>query len=347
MSDIKTEPSTGSPLAQAKPTHTRRVARAVLAAIALVVAYLLFWPSPIDPVPYEPPPIPKLAGATERNDRLASAELIAVGKVEGPEDVEVDAEGRIFTGLADGRVVRVDPDETVTSLANTGGRPVGIAFAPDGKLIVADAVKGLLSIDPVGEVTLLADGAGSEPLGFANDVTVAQDGTIYFSDASTKFGPQEYLYDMLEARPHGRLVRYDPATHDTTVLLPDMCFANGVALSKNEDFLLVNETYRFRILRYWLKGERAGEWDVFIENLPGYPDNITQSGRGTFWLALFTVRNEQADWLSPRPFIKGVLAKLPAFLWPQPQPYAFVVQLDEEGRMLDSLQDPTGRHSAR
>ncbi len=344
MSDIKTEQPTGSQKTPAQPTSARRIARGVFGLLVLVVGYLLFWPSPIDPVPYEPPPIPKLAGPTEPNDRLASAELIAAGKVDGPEDIEVDAEGRIFTGLADGRVVRIDTDGTVASLANTGGRPVGIAFAPDGKLIVADAVKGLLSIDPLGEVTLLADGAGNEPLGFADDVTVAQDGTIYFSDASTKFGPQEYLYDMLEARPHGRLVRYDPATHTTTVLLPDMCFANGVALSKNEDFLLVNETYRFRILRYWLKGERAGEWDVFAENLPGYPDNITQSGRGTFWLALFTVRNEQADWLSPRPFIKGVLAKLPAFLWPQPQPYAFVVQFDEEGRMLDSLQDPTGRH---
>src|SRR6185437_2363233 len=101
-----------------------------------------------------------------------------------------------------------------------------------------------------GEVTLLADGAGNEPLGFADDVTVARDGTVYFSDASTKFGPQEYLLDMLEGRPHGRLVRYDPATHKTEVLLPGMCFANGVALSQNEDFLLVNETYRFRILRY-------------------------------------------------------------------------------------------------
>ena len=239
-----------------KPGPARLLGRGLLLIIVLIVAYLLFWPSPIDPCLTSRRRFRSSREPPERNDRLASAELIAVGKVEGPEDVEVDAREDLHRT---GRWPRgsVDPDETVTSLANTGGRPVGIAFAPDGKLIVADAVKGLLSIDPVGEVTLLADGAGSEPLGFADDVTVAQDGTIYFSDASTKFGPQEYLYDMLEARPHGRLVRYDPATHDTTVLLPDMCFANGVALSKNEDFLLVNETYRFSHLALLVE-RRAG-----------------------------------------------------------------------------------------
>lgn len=345
MTDASTAPTSDvPPPPESQPGAARRWVRGVTLLIVLIFAYMLFWPSPIDPVPYEPPPIPPLVGALAPNDELASADLIAVGKVDGPEDVEVDAEGHIFTGLADGRVVRVDPNGTVNQLANTEGRPVGVARAPDGNLIVADAIKGLLSIDPAGEISVLATGAGNEPLGFADDVTVASDGTIYFSDASTKFGPNEYLYDMLEGRPHGRLVRYDPATKTSEVLLPDMCFANGVALSQNEDFLVVNETYRFRILRYWLKGSRAGEWDVFVDNLPGYPDNITQSGRGTFWLALFTVRNEQADWLAPRPFIKSVMAKLPALLWPKPQPYAFVVQLDENGKMINSLQEPKGQH---
>jgi sugar lactone lactonase YvrE len=82
---------------------------------------------------------------------------------------------------------------------------------------------------------------------------------------------------------------------------------------------------------------------VFIDNLPGYPDNITSNRRGAFWLALFTVRNREADWLSPRPFLKSVLAKLPAPLWPKPERYAFVVKLDETGKILDSLQDPQGR----
>ena len=339
--DPATDPSAAT---RPRPAVLKRVAYRFAAVLIAMALFLVLWPSPIDPVAYAPPPKPALEGPLAPNDRLASAELLAVGKVDGPEAVSVDSEGRIFTGTADGRVVRIDADGTITTLANTGGRPLGMCFAPDGNLIVADAVKGLLSLDPAGAITVLATEAGNARFGFTDDVEVARDGMIYFSDASSKFGPQEYLFDMLEGRPHGRLLRYDPATKDTTVLLPELCFANGVALSAAEDFVLVNETYRFRIMRYWLAGERAGQSEVFVDNLPGYPDNITSNRKGTFWLALFTVRNDEADWLGPRPFVKGVLAKLPAFLWPKPQPYAFVVKLDEEGNILDSFQDPTGKH---
>jgi sugar lactone lactonase YvrE len=211
-------------------------------------------------------------------------------------------------------------------------------------LIVADAIKGLLAVNDAGEIETLYVGTRDEPLGFADDLDIARDGMIYFSDASDKFGPNAYLLDMLEGRPHGRLLKYDPATKQVTKLLGDLHFANGIALSQNEDFLLVNETYRFRIVRYWLTGERAGTSEVFIDNLPGYPDNITSNRKGTFWLALFTIRNDDADKLSPRPFVKSMLAKLPAFMWPKPQPYAFVIELDESGKVKGSYQDPTGRH---
>jgi sugar lactone lactonase YvrE len=308
------------------------------------LAYLAFWPAPIDPVAYEPPPKPPLEGPLAPNDRLQSAEIVAAGQVDGPEDVEVDAEGRIYAGTADGWVVRVELDGSVTKLAKTGGRPLGMALDAQGNLIVADGVKGLLSIAPNKTVTTLVTKADGVKLGFTDDLDVAKDGTVYFSDASSKFGPGEYLYDMLESRPNGRLLRYSPATKQVEVLLPELYFANGVALSQNEDFVLVNETYRYRVTRYWLKGERAGTSDIFIDNLPGYPDNITSNRQGTFWLALFTVRNDMADWLAPKPLVKQALSKLPSFLWPKPQPYAFIIQLDETGTILDSLQDPTGQH---
>jgi sugar lactone lactonase YvrE len=345
MTDAHVEQPAGS--AVAPPARRRELKRFSIGAAIVVVGlalYVVAWPSPIDPVAYEPPPKPPLTGVLAPNDRLASAEQLAVGLVDGPEDIEVDTAGRVFTGTADGKVLRIDPDGTVTTLAQTDGRPVGLCMAPDGNLIVADSARGVLSIDPAGNITVLVNGADNERLGFADDVAIARDGKIYFSDASTKFGPNEYLYDMLEGRPHGRLVSYDPTTHDTTTLLRDLYFANGVVLSQNEDFVLVNETYRFRIMRYWLAGERAGQSEVFLDNLPGYPDNITSNGQGIFWLALFTVRNDDADWLAPRPYLKGVLAKMPAFLWPKAQPYAFVVKLDEQGHILDSFQDPTGKN---
>ncbi|HEV3304770.1 MAG TPA: SMP-30/gluconolactonase/LRE family protein [Planctomycetaceae bacterium] len=356
------QPQPPSPASSRGRRLTKRLGYCLGAVLLAVLAYLLLWPSPIDSVAYEPPPKPMLEGPLAPNRLLESAELLGVGQLVGPEDIEVDRSGNIYAGTLDGRIVvfndgaggdyvvpggktlHAKGEIEVKTIATTGGRPLGIATAANGDLIVADAVKGLLSVSPDGRITTLPTDVAGKPVHFADDLDIARDGRIFFSDASDKFGIDGFLYDMLEGRPHGRLLRYDPATKTTTVLLSDLYFANGVALSQHEDFVLVNETYRFRVTRYWLKGERAGKSEVFVDNLPGYPDNITSNRHGTFWLALVTVRNETGDWLSPHPFLKNTLAKLPRMFLPKPQPYGFVIKLDETGRILESFQDPSGKH---
>lgn len=320
----------------------------ILAAVAaLLAAVLLLAPSPVDPVAYRPPPAREMTGALAPNERLLAVEKLARGKVSGPEDVAVDAAGRIYGGTEDGRIVRVTEEgggERVETFAVTGGRPLGLHFDAGGRLLVADGVAGLLAVDPGGAVEVLATGAGGVPFGFTDDLDAAADGTVYFSDASSRFGVGEYLFDLLEARPHGRLLAHDPATGETRVLLSDLYFANGVALSEREDFVLVVETYRSRITRYWLAGPRAGTSEVFIDRLPGYPDGVASDRRGTFWVAMFTVPNPAADRLQPHPWAKRLLAKLPRPFWPKPEPYGFILALDEQGRVIESLHDPSGRH---
>ncbi|MCK4623144.1 MAG: strictosidine synthase family protein, partial [Desulfuromonadales bacterium] len=190
----------------------------------------------------------------------------------------------------------------------------------------------------------LATSADGVPFKFTDALDISSDGTIYFTDASSKYGQNEYLYDLLESKPHGRFLCYDPATGQIKVLLKNLYFANGVALSQQEDFVLINETYRYRIVRYWLKGPKAGTHEIFIDNLPGFPDNISSNHKGTFWLALFTVRNEAADKLHPFPFLKAQMSKLPKALWPKPKPYGLVLALDEQGKIIQSLHEPTGKH---
>ena len=143
MSSPQTATPGGAPPPAAPQTHAlRTLARALLFFIAVIVGYLLLWPSPIDPMAYNPPPKPELAGAFAPNDRLASAEILVAGQVDGPEDVEVNAQGQIYTGTADGRIVRVDPDGKLTTLVNTGGRPLGVVRGGDGHQIGAGAMKG-------------------------------------------------------------------------------------------------------------------------------------------------------------------------------------------------------------
>ncbi len=320
-----------------------RILKGIGILLLATLAYLLLWPSPIDPAAFSPPVPPPMTGVLEMNEKLRDTEIIAAGKLRGPEDVDVDSEGRVYAGMEDGRVVRVLPDGAIETFADTGGRPLGMEFDAEGNLIVADGIRGLVSIDPQGSVSVLTNSADGVPFGFADDLDIATDGRIYLSDASDEFGVGEYLYDMLEARPHGRLLRYDPATGETESLIDEMYFANGIAVSEDDRFVLVNETYRYRIRRYWLKGDKAGTNDIFIDNLPGFPDGVSRGSGGRFWVAMFTVRNSTADSLHPRPWLKGVLAKLPSFMWPRPEPIGLVLALDEQGQIVESLQDPGGR----
>jgi sugar lactone lactonase YvrE len=319
------------------------VLRLLLASLALVALGLVLLPSPIRPEAWSPPPAPALAGVLAPNEALRDAALLAEGRVSGPEDLAFDADGRLYAATSDGKVERVGADGGVSDFADTKGRPLGLRFDPDGRLVVCDAARGLLSIEPTGRVTELAREGGGAPFGLPDNLDVARDGTVYFSDATVRSLQEDYRLDLLEGKPHGRLLRYDPRTKVVDVLLAGLYFANGVALSRDEDFVVVGETYRYRLTRYWLKGEKAGTSDVFADNLPGFPDNIDGNRKGSFWVAIFTVRSRAADELMPRPWAKAMLAKLPPSVWPKPEPYGLVLEIDEAGRILRSLHDPGGR----
>lgn len=297
----------------------------------------------VDALAYQPAKAPVMQGVLAPNQHLLKANLLALGQIEGPEDVDVDAQGRVYGASAHGKIIRIDGDK-VEEFANTEGRPLGLHFDAQGNLIVCDAFKGLLSINPQGEIVTLLTEVSGQSLVFADDLDIASDGTIYFSDASTKFDHNYYMLDLVEARPHGRLIAYYPTTNTAKVLLDELYFANGIALSQAEDFILINETYRYRIRRYWLSGEKAGTDDIFIDNLPGFPDGVSSNKKGTFWLALFTVRNPLMDALHPYPSLKNLMARLPKVLWPKPEPYGLVLKLNEQGEIVESLQDPSGEH---
>ncbi len=312
--------------------------------IAILISIFLIKPAPIDPAAYTPPEAQALTGELAPNTLLQKAEQLALGKINGPEEVAVDGQGRVYGGTADGKILRITSDGRLSTFAETNGRPLGLQFDHSGNLIVCDAYKGLLSIDPDGKIETLATEAKGLAFKFTDALDIAGNGIIYFTDASARFEQKEYLFDLLEAKPHGRFMRYDPVTGQVKVLLKDLYFANGVALSQQEDFVLINETYRYRIVRYWLKGPKAGAHEIFIDNLPGFPDNISSNRNGTFWLALFTVRNPAMDFIHPSPFIKRQFSKLPKALWPKPKPYGLVLALDEQGRVIRSLHDPSGEH---
>lgn len=318
-------------------TRKKLVVAILLLIVAASLGYLLFAPVPITPAAWTPPTAPTLTGQYERNTRLSAIDKLSVGEGHKPEDVALDSQGRIYAGLEDGRIVQLQPDGTQPRLfANTQGRPLGMVFDGAGNLIVADAIKGLLSIGPTGEIKVIATEADGVRFGCLNDLDIGADGTIYFTEASHKFPMSEFTSDVLEHQPNGRLMALDPQTLKPRTLLRGIYFANGVAVSPDQKFVLVAETGKYRIRRYWLK---EGTDDTFIDNLPGFPDGISTNGSDKFWLALVTPRQALFDKLLPYPFLRKVVFRLPKALQPAPERYSFVVALDSQGRIVENLQN--------
>lgn len=316
----------------------------LLVIVFLLLGGFLLSPSPVDSKAWEAPPAPALTGKLSPNERLRSADLLARGQVYGPEDTTVSADGVVYSGTQDGKIVRVWPDGRVEDWVDTGGRPLGLVFDARGNLIVADAWKGLLSIAPDGVITPLSRESEGLPFRFTDDVDIAPDGRIYFTDASSRFEQPDYILDLLEMRPHGRLLRYDPRTGQTATLLRDLHFANGVAVAPEGNYVLVNETWKYRILKYWISGPRAGQTEVFADNLPGFPDNLAVDAAGRYWVAFPTLRNPQVDAMHLKPWLKDLVAKLPDGFQPKPEAYGLVLAFDANGDVMTSLHDTRGTH---
>jgi sugar lactone lactonase YvrE len=317
-----------------------------------LLAFVLTGCAPIDADSYDAPTAPSFTGVLTPNQELCKAKLLALGKIPSPETVTISDKGIIYAGSArNGKIWRIEvgPNgkEKVTLFADPGGCTLGHRFDRSGNLIVCNKDLGLISISADGKVTILTNQFDGKRIGYADDLDIGNDGKIYFTDASDKFNSGDSMaasgLDMLEARPHGRLLVYNPVDKSTHVLLDGLYFANGVTLSCEQDYVLVNETFRYRVARYWLKGPKKGQHDYLIENLPGAPDGIRTSPKCTYWIALPGKRSDLVDNLHKLPLLKDFISMLPASWWMHFEPYGLVIEVDKDGKILRSLHDPTGR----
>jgi sugar lactone lactonase YvrE len=327
--------------------------------VVALAAYLALWPVPIRAVSWQAPQAPGYVGAHAANSKLAGLTLIALGVDAGPEHVVLARDGKLYAAVASGNIVRMNPDGTAQEVfVNTGGRVLGFDFDGGGRIIAADAVRGLLAIGPDRKVTVLADQVGGDPIRYADAVVVARSGKAYFSDASGRFSPAHWggtfeaaVLDIVEQASTGRILEHDLATGVTRVVAKGFSFANGVALSSDEQTVFVAETGRYRV---WKLAVAARELDVrngpspqasvLLDNLPGYPDNLMRGQAGRIWLGFSGPRSADIDAMAGKPFLREVTMRLPRSLWPLPKRYGHVMAFSEDGKVLDDLQDPSGAY---
>ena len=269
----------------------------------------------------------------------------------GAEDVLVGHDGTAYTGTAEGSIYAVSPDgNQIRRVGSTGGRPLGLEWLPEGRILVCDAKRGLLTMRlDDGHVEVLVDQVAGRRMRFCNNATVTTDGTIWFSDSSRKWGIDEWKSDLIEDTRSGRLLRLEPGSDEPEVVLDGLCFANGVAKAPDESFVVVAETGLRTLRRHWLSGEHAGTDDYFATDLPAHPDNIALGSDGLIWVTYASPTDAALTFLQTKakPWVKQAVLHAPESLKPKPKRTARVVAYAPDAALVHDLTaDATDWHMA-
>lgn len=331
------------------------VVTAIFCLIQTLVVTLLILPSPIKPVsiaiPQPPAKTQSLPITNENALRFLEHELV------GPESM-VSYGDYLYTSTYNKGVVRINkatlemlplpplgmPPCGSVELEPSCGRPLGIRIH-QGFLYVLDAYLGMFKYDLrdlTKPASQLFDGVT-----FGNDFAISSQGMIYYSDSSKTWARRDFPNLVLENSATGMLIQYNESSGEKTVLSDDLSFANGVELSHAEDFVFVAETNRARLARYWLRGPKKGFWDYFHPNLPGFPDNVRRSTRGTYWVGMATARPSIIiDSLAEWPVVRSQLAKMSS-IFPALRKYVIkshgmLVEINNDGKIIRIFEDESG-----
>ncbi|WP_375562342.1 SMP-30/gluconolactonase/LRE family protein [Bernardetia sp. OM2101] len=307
----------------------------------------------LKPNAWFPSKAPSFEGKLAKNEILQSTEWIDLQGWYGAEDIAVDKKGNLYCGVhrkktdfSDGAILKIDTVGRVTVFCKTDSWVTGLHFDKEENLIACDLERGLISVNKTGKITILASKSeNNSPFLIPNDIDIASDGIIYFSNTSStiNFSRLHARKIILEMQPDGGLYSYNPTTKTVKTLIDGAFFGNGVAISKDEDFVLMVDLAKYRVMRYWIKGKKQGTTDVFIDNLIGFPNGIARRKDGSFWLGFTTIRNELLDNLHPHTGKKKLLYGVPLWLQPKQEPFGIVMNISEKGEILTVFYDTTGK----
>ena len=320
------------------------IKKVLLAILGLLALYLVFFPSPIDPVALNLPSLELVD-----NDRLGEIEVLFPRVCKGCEDISFDDKGNLYAGHVDGTLKKfpLNGGDRLTEVLKFKGRPLGLEVLGDSMAWVAVEHEGLAKVDlRAGTYEIVVNSFNDTTFMLIDYLDVAASGNVYFTDASDAFGDTDLQYDILQGKPNGALYRYLPATGVTERLVDHLHFANGVAVDPGEAFVLVAETGAFRIKKHWMRGPKAGSTEIFIEGLPGWPDGISRGTDGLVYVTLISPRTAMHDFILPRPWTRRLVTKFPKSFLPKPVKQNRILALNDKGDIVHDWMNKAPKFSS-
>ncbi len=324
----------------------------ILQKLSILFLFFILGACQLQPQAWNPPIKTDFLQQQTDNQKLQSIQKIDLKGWVGPEDIVMDSLGNIYCGVhksekdfSTGCILKIDTQGHVEEYYQANSWVAGIHFDKEGNLIALSHQEGLIQISPTKQVTYLAKSdENNQAFLIPNGLDIASNGMIYFSNTSSQmpYTIKNGRKLILEMKADGGLYVYNPTTKKVKTLLQGTYFGNGVVLSQKEDFLLIVETTKYRVLRYWLKGPKKGTIDVFLDNLPGFPNGISIREDGSFWLGFTTLRNDLLDQIHPKIGVKKVVYALPEFLQPKQEKFGMVLNISPTGKIIETLLDSTG-----
>ncbi len=289
-----------------------------------------------------------------QNNLLSAARGIGVGELDGPEDIILDNEDNLYCGSRHGDIIRFFPPDYMNHeiYVHVGGHTLGMAFDKDKSLVLCASGMGVFRVTPEREVIKLSDETNrsfwsivdDSRMRLADDLDIAPDGRVFFSEATIRYDHQTWMMEALEGRGNGRIICYDPRNHSSRTVIPNLMFPNGICVTHDGQSILFAETFGCRISRYWFDGPKAGTIEPIISDLPGLPDNINRASDGHFWCAMVGMRAPALDLALRMPdFRRRMIYRVAPDEWLFPQMNTgFVFKFDLKGQILDALWDLEG-----
>ena len=243
--------------------------------------------------------------------RIALSEFRTIGRgIARPEDVVALRDGRVYASHHAGGVAQIGPEDGLRVIGAPAGAPNGINMDAQGRIIIAnfgvtDGVSGPLErLDlTTGAREILVDRIAGRVLTACNYPVIDRTGTIWCSHStSAKTWPE-----ALDRRADGFIFVYRP-DGSSEIVAEGLRFANGMALSADEQFLYCTQSSNADVLRYPIlpgaklgKPERYGprlglvfgvkvnpglKLPSFITRHLGYTDGLGFDAEQNLWVTL-------------------------------------------------------------